>query len=690
MRTSSSLFLLGALGVLSAASASALAAVDTSKWTCESCPFEKAGVAATVDAGVSATSDRSARFGNLTGLRRKGAYLSLGGDMRWRDDGGLWANAAGSTTYGNAAVEGGREGQFTLRLVYAEIPHYLSDDARTPFLGVGTGTLTLPAAYAEGFGTTGAMPLATTLPVDLSTTRQRLDLGANIAIAPRWSTRLTVRHDVRDGLQRTTGSFFSTAAQLAAPVDHTTDQIELSTTYNAAQWHGTLAYGVSLFRNGIDALTWANPFKRVVDGATRGQLALAPDNQLHQVSGQAAWLFSPAVRFSGDFAIGRLTQDEPFVSTTLNSKLKVVALQPTSLDGKVETFNGNLRVTLTPLSNLRVNASYSRDVRDNTTPTARYAMVATDMFVGGTVVNTPFSFRQDRFKLNADFRGPGSLKLSAGVEENDINRSYQEVSDTREWTTWGKLSVRPSPKVWLAAKLSHAERKNSGYGIAPWISPPENPLMRKFNLADRRRDSARVRADFTVSEAVQFGFNADFAYDDYTRSPIGLNQARSSGFGADLAVTVSDGLSLHAYVQTDRIRSEQNGSQAFKAADWSGSTLDSTGVGGVGVKYQEGKLEIGADLTSARTRSQAQVDMAAGAVPFPTASTAQDGLKLSASYELQKNLTLLGNYWFDRFDAQDWRVDGILPNTVPNLLTMGEQPARHRAHLVRLAVRYRF
>ncbi len=39
MRTFSPLVLLGALGALSVAASGALAAVDTSQWKCESCPF---------------------------------------------------------------------------------------------------------------------------------------------------------------------------------------------------------------------------------------------------------------------------------------------------------------------------------------------------------------------------------------------------------------------------------------------------------------------------------------------------------------------------------------------------------------------------------------------------------------------------------------------------------------------------
>lgn len=691
MSTFSPLFLLGALGVLSAAATTALAAPDTSKWTCETCPFEKDGVTGAVDAGLAVVSDKSAKFGDYTGLNRKGAYLSLAGDLRYRAAGGIFGNLSGSTATGSLAGEWGIEGLYTFKLGYSEIPRHAADGAMTPFLGVGGADLSLPAGYPAG--TTAAMPLASTLQgVELGTTRQRLDIGLAMPTGANWTHRLSIRHDVKDGLQRASGSFFSTASQFAAPVDQVTDQIEISTTYTQARLHGTLAYQVSLFRNALDSVSWTNPFTPVVAGATRGQLALAPDNQFHQILGSAGYQVTPMIRASGDFAVGRLTQDQAYLATTLNAAL-APSIAPTpqaSLQGKVDTFNGNINLSATPMDRLRVNAGYSRDVRDNRTPIASYASVATDMFAGAATSNTPYTFKQDRYKLSADYRGPGSLKLSAGFEENDIQRSYQEARMTREATLWAKLSMRPMKGVFLAGKLTHAERNNDGYGVSPWIAAPENPLLRKFNLADRQRDSVRLRADVALGEAVHLGMNADYANDDYTNSPIGLTEARNASLGVDVSATLTDEIQVHAFAQGDRIRSRQLGSQAFSVADWSGRSRDQANVLGVGAKYVKDKLELGADLTVARSRSDIVVDTGATIPAFPTATTSLDSLKLSASYRLQDNLTLLGNIWYERYESQDWRIDGVMPSTVSNLLVLGDQAPRYKLNVVRVAVRYRF
>jgi N utilization substance protein B len=40
--------------------------------------------------------------------------------------------------------------------------------------------------------------------------------------------------------------------------------------------------------------------------------------------------------------------------------------------------------------------------------------------------------------------------------------------------------------------------------------------------------------------------------------------------------------------------------------------------------------------------------------------------------------------------ARDWKLDGVLPATVGNLLSLGEQPPQYHVYLVRLGMRYRF
>jgi MtrB/PioB family decaheme-associated outer membrane protein len=538
------------------------------------------------------------------------------------------------------------------------------------------------------------MPLATTLqPIELGYKARRFDLGGSFTGQDNFTYRVGLRRDVRDGTRPTAGSFFSTASQLAAPVDYTTDQFEVSAAYVTKTLQATLAYQLSQFRNGFDALTWDNPFSPVVAGATQGQLAQAPDNRFQQIVGSIGYQATPQLRASADFAVGRGTQNADYLPSTLNPTLVVPALPAPSLDGQVDTANGNVKLSYqTPLDGLRVNAVYAWDVRDNRSATAAYPVVTTDMFVDGTSrTNTPFDLTQNRFKINADYRGVENWKINGGIDWDRQDRNYHEATTTEETRLWGRASVQALENLGLTFNLGYGDREPKVYGIAYWY-PAQNPLMRKFNIAARQRTTAGARADWTVSEVVAVGFTLDYANDDYDETQIGLTKADSVNLAADITWAVSENTRVYAFAQGERASSRQAGSQTFGAPDWTGKVDDDFGVLGLGIKHAAipDKLNIGADLWMSRARSDVSVQTAAAEPPYPTARVSRDVLKVYANYKLDEKTWIDGSWWYESYNADDWRLDGIQPATVYNLLTYGYQAPRYHQNVLRVSVRYQF
>lgn len=696
MRIFSSLHLLAALGVLGTA-AGASAQVDTSQWKCTACPYPK-GTTGSVDAGVGHVSDSSKKFGDYTGLDENGAFLVLGGNVSHRGENGyfadLWAADLGLDSR-RLTGQAGREGLYSLNVGYAEIPRHFTEGASTPFLGLGSSVLTLPPGFPAA-DTTG-MPLAGTLqPVDIGFKYRRLDLGGTYIGEGGWSANLSLRHDERDGTRPTSGSFFSTASQFAAPVNEKTDGAELTVAYATKKLQATVSYLFSSFRNEDNSVTWSNPFFPVVAGATAGQLGLAPDNQFQQLRGTAGYDLTPTIRVSGEAAWGRMTQNDAFLAPTVNTVLApaVPPLPANSLDGKIDTFTANVKMTATPMRGLRVTGSYERDSRQNKTPVRSYPTVAADMFIGPTPRNnTPFSFTLDRFKLIGDYAGlPNNTRLSGGAEYDMRERTYQEVVTTREMTLWGKFTAQPTEKLSTWLKFAHSWRDNSVYGTSVWFGYPENPLLRKFYLADRERNVIEGRLDYAISEKISVGVSADYADDDYSHSSVGLTSSRSTNIAVELASAFTERTQGRAYFQTQSVRSEQNGSEAFATPDWTGRMKDKFDVLGIGVKHIAipNKLDIGADLTVSRSRSDIAVDNILAAAPFPTAKTKLEAFKLYGTYNLKDNLSITGSYHYEHYDSADWRLDGIAPGTIPNLLTLGAQSPNYSVNVFRVAMRYRF
>jgi hypothetical protein len=195
-----------------------------------------------------------------------------------------------------------------------------------------------------------------------------------------------------------------------------------------------------------------------------------------------------------------------------------------------------------------------------------------------------------------------------------------------------------------------------------------------------------------VSDQLGLGLTLDHADDDYDHSRVGLQSSRSSGVGADLSYALSERTQFQLFAQGERVRSRQAGSQTFTAPDWSAAGKDRFELFGIGIKHAAiaDKLELGADLAFSRAKSDLSVDTGIGTPAFPSAKTTRDSLKLYARYKLNDQLWLDGSWWHERYEAQDWRLDGVLPATLPELLALGLQAPRYRVNVLRLALRYRF
>ena len=455
---------------------------------------------------------------------------------------------------------------------------------------------------------------------DLDTKRKNLAVGASLIASPEWEYAVNFRHDVREGTKRVAGTFFFNSAQLVQPIDYVTNQLDASASYTGRKWQARVAYYASVFNNDQVSLTWRNPYASVF-GETAGQLALPPDNQFHQILATAGYQFSDKTRATAEIAAGRMTQNEDFLATTTNSSLAGYPFtQPrNSLDGRVDTLNANLKVSSVLTDLLRVNAAYSYNDHDNKTPQATYNWVTTDVFVAVPRTNLPYSFKQNKFNLSADYGSATQLRTSVGYDYEAYKRTYQEVARNRENTIWAKFITRKLDKVDVTFRVAHADRNKSGDDTVPGLTPPDNPLMTKYNLASRTRNTTGLRADIAASETVNVGLGFDYSKDDYSKSAIGLTDSEDLGFSGDVSVMFTKQTSMHFFLTLEQIKSIQAGSQTFSTPDWTGENDDKIGIFGIGVKHSliKDKLDVGADYTNSNSRGEVTVTTGAPDPVFP-------------------------------------------------------------------------
>ena len=474
------------------------------------------------------------------------------------------------------------------------------------------------------------------------------------------------------------------------PVDFKTDQFDASAAYNVARFQARIAYYGSIFRNDDAALIWANPYVPLSNGGTTGQLALAPGNEFHQLVFSAGYKIAEQAQVTADIAFGRMTQDEAFLPYTINTSLTTQPLPRSSLDGRVDTTTGNLKFSSTLTDKLRINAALAYNDRNNRTSQAVYDWITTDTAPAAPRTNLPYSFTRSVARVDGAYALTADIRMYAGCTFDEYQRDLQEVDHTNETSCWGKASFNASDFADIALKWTHAQRTGSNYVPNPDDTPPQNPLMRIYNMADRDRDEVKLRVDVTPGERFDIGLDASVTWDSYYNSVIGLLDGRSWAAAADCAWTFSEKISATCYLSHEQIKSSQANAELLAPSPlWFGDNTDTIDTAGVGFKYRaHEKLDLGLDYTYARSTGEIAIKNATAG--FPDLTTRLNSARLYVNLAPKKKLSLCLSYWYEDYRSDDWAVDGVTPSTINNVLSLGEESPSYAVNVVTLSGRYVF
>lgn len=696
-----------ALGlVLVAPLLAAAGPVDTSEWKCEFCPFEDGLVASAVEAGSLYAEGVDAKFGEFDGITEDGAYLVIDGGVGARQESGaFWRVDASDLGLDNGGLRAttGQEGTWRADLAYVASAHNVFDTTETPFVADGQ-SLVLPAGWVRA-GNTQLMPEldASLHPVDIGTERERVSVGGEADLAAHWYTELRYSRETRDGRRLAGSNFVTTASQLAAPVDSVTDQVEGSLRYEASNAAIALSYLGSFFSNRRDELSWSNPFTAIAPGADLGRSAPAPDNDYNQLALSLNWRLGPGWRLGLNGTLGRATQDDPFLPYTTNPLVATDPLPRSSLDGQVDIthlnlqLNGDLGAQVAWLEGLSGRLNYRYYERDNETAPGTFEAVESDTFPAGPETSVAYGYRQQKLTLVGEYDlgrrlWPGHhLRLSGGWDRDEWDRSFQEASESTEDRGW--VQLRASPLAWLSlmARYGAANRDTDPYLAIADAEAPQNPLLRKFNLADRERDFWEVGLDFTLPGSLTVALAGFGRKDDYVNSPIGLTGSRDSGGTADLSWAASEHVALFAAYGRQEIESRQAGSESFGTPDWLAEFDDRFETASIGVRLDRlrERWNIRFDYFYSDGRSDIEVQRGS-AESFPPLRTLTHGPSLEAEFRASEALDVIGSFRYEHYDADDWALDGVGPATLPSVLASGANAYDHDATVLGLSFRYRF
>lgn len=673
---------------------------DTSGWKCQFCPFES-GYQANVEVGGSYVSEDAAKFGNATGYDEQGAYVNVDGEGDYVSDGYRLSWYAEDLGLDSRVLEidGGRQGKYGFHLGYSELPQRVFDTTSTVFAASGPHTLSLPGSWVPAAQTSDMTALSSSLTSqNIESDRQIFEFGANYLPSSRFGLFVDYRRQERDGVDILGGSTFTQASLLPRPLDYTTDEVDLGVRYVADRGTVTLAYYGSFFQNKAIDLVWDNPFSfdpaTSLPGEDQGRLGQEPDNNFQQVTlsgNYRAATLNTVIAFSA--ALGRGEQDDSLLPYTINPNIAATPLPQSTLDAEVDTMNLAFTIVSKPFPKARVKLAIRHDERDNKTSQSQWSRVITDTFpTSANELNIPYSFERLRLNLSADYRLFDTVRLSAGYDRTEFDRDFQEVAEQTEDSGWGRVRWRPNASIEINARGGASERDIDRYDDVLAASLGQNPLMRKYHLAYRYREFGELTVSASLPERpVSLTFNALYASDDYTRSQIGLIEGEELRFAADLSWSISDTASMYLNAGYESIESQQAGSEQFSTPDWRATNADDFYTAGVGFRVSKiaDKIDLQFDYVRSEGTSEIDVNSASGGLStFPDLESTLDSLRVRLSYRVSERLELALRLRYESFEAEDWALQGVAPDTLPTILTLGAEPYDYEVWLAGIGFRY--
>jgi MtrB/PioB family decaheme-associated outer membrane protein len=264
-----------------------------------------------------------------------------------------------------------------------------------------------------------------------------------------------------------------------------------------------------------------------------------------------------------------------------------------------------------------------------------------------------------------------------------VERDYSDVEESTEHSGTARLNWRPRNDFDAALRLGASSREASEYQA---VQPDQNPLLRKYNIADRDRDTAGIVLSYAPTDQLNIGFSADMSDDDYTDSSVGLTEGESVTYNLDVGYRPTENLQFTAFYTYDQIQSQQigdTGSMLYRV------DFDDQ-VDTLGLSADMTDLWKDWDLGLRYTYSKGTGDIEHSGAPYPTLENAMHRVELSGATDLNRSARLKLAVIYESLDAEDWAVDGFSATPTDRLVTLGNESEDYDVVAFLVALQYRF
>lgn len=600
--------------------------------------------------------------------------MVFGASFDWFSKSGYYMTFEGSDFgYDDNAyfMEWGKKGTFKLALTWDENPRWFSNKARS-FWNQRTTT--------EYNWLNGEVA-----PVDLRYVRQTGGAFFNYSGIENWDFNVSYTHETRDGHQPMMTELATSPtmyAEIASPVDYRTQNFNGNATWSNGKWFAGGSYNYNRFDNAYSYMTilYPNPATFSVNQM------LAPDSKAYNFSLFGGVNLPYHHRITATIDWGEISSDTAFLPN---------AYGLTSLDGQVDTFLANLRISGEPIRWFGYSVHYRAQDLDDQTPTY---LVGTGTGVRGSRIA---GYTKDEWGAEIHFDPIEHVRFGIEYTDQDTDHQYREFHSTSEQIWKGTLDLNWAP--WVSFRASYSDIKHTDGALnheleeelyPPPATPPTTYGGTFFDI--ERRDSTIFNALVIWTPLPNLAINASTmsSEDEYPHAYFGLQNYEYDNWGIGVDYAWTDRLTLYANYLDEGYNSDMWAMYIYRQQpipsplnEWGHAYDDSVDTYTIGFNFDAvpERFDFSSDYAYSKGKSASMFTFVPGGTNGDT-GTVGNGIyngnfygayplvwnKYSKwenrfNYHFNKNLSASFAYIWQEYEGEDWATDDMAPlNVAPD------------------------
>ena len=435
-------------------------------------------------------------------------------------------------------LKGGHYGVFKYSLTNNNIIHNLTGDARTPFAGVGTNSLTFSVAPGLTLPAANANILNTANWGRFDYSIKHENYGGTFELQSTATSpfyfRATANQKETKGVKPFGQAMSSPGGQfveLPQVVDYTTTDASAEAGYATRNSQYSLNLSWSKFKDNNDFFTWRNPL--LTAGTTTERTTIAADNNLWKAALNGMWKqlpMSSTLALRGTYS--KTTNSLPIsptglaVAATTGQTVNMRA-SSSDFDGEVinKSFSASLTSQLAKSLDSRLYWNWT-DRKNKSTEIVMRPINAVTLAVAGTqgcdlnpvtgvaisparCTNELFHLKRNNVGVDLQYRLNPQNKLSGGwdYERSERERNdFEKTKDTKVYVEWKNNSLDV-----LTAKIKYqhmdrdADFRLGGLDATLSANNFYNKFFKRFDLAGNKQDLLKLALDATPVEFLDLG-----------------------------------------------------------------------------------------------------------------------------------------------------------------------------------------